>query len=318
MKGIEISVVIPVYNEEECLEELYLRCTKVLNEIKNAYEIIFCDDGSTDNSFSILKKIAEKDKNVKIISFKRNYGQTAALDAGFRMAKGEIIIPMDADLQNDPEDIPLLISELGKGYDMVSGWRKKRKDKFLTKTLPSRIANFIIGGLTGAKIHDYGCTLKAYRKDALAGLTLYGEMHRFIPAYIKWAGGKISEIVVRHHPRRKGRSKYTLKKTTRVLLDLFTVRFLLQYSTKPIYMIGKYGLISIFAGFLSMSWTIIKKIKWGYPLYTDPFFLVAIFFILIGVQVILFGLIGELLMRTYFESQRKYPYLIKEKINMED
>jgi glycosyltransferase involved in cell wall biosynthesis len=310
-----ISVVIPLYDEEKNVPALYEKLLETLDSTGLPHEIIFCDDGSRDNTLKILKEIASKDKSVKVISFTRNFGQTAAMEAGFLHAKGDVIIPMDGDLQNDPSDIPALIAKLAEGCDVVSGWRRQRKDAFFTKTFPSRIANFIISRITKVHIHDYGCTLKAYRSSILKDFRLYGEMHRLIPAYVQWAGGRIAEIEVKHHPRQFGRPKYTLRKSIRVILDLLTVKFLLAYSTKPIYFIGKYGLLFISLGILSFCWTLIKKISWGEPVYTDPFFLIGIFLTFTGIQVVFFGLNTELLMRTYFESQKKFPYLIKEKIN---
>jgi len=311
----EISVVLPVFNEKENLEPLLTETVTVLERIGLPFEIIACDDGSTDGSQHVLKDIAQKDSRIRVLFFSRNFGQTAALDAGFRAAKGSVIIPMDADGQNDPNDIPKLLEMLNQGYDAVSGWRKQRKDPFLTKTLPSRIANKIVSWVTSVNLHDYGCTLKAYRADMLKRIRLYGEMHRLIPAYIGWAGGRVAEVEVNHRPRLKGKSKYNLSRTIRLILDLMTVNFLLGYSTKPLYFMGKYGLLTCGLGFLSLTWTAIKKLIWGLPLYTDPFFLASIFLFLTGFQFLFFGLLAELNMRTYFESQDKTPYVIRETIN---
>ena len=318
VRNISVSVVIPVYNEEASLQELYQEIIAAMDPTGWEYEMIFVDDGSTDGSLEILKQLSEQDKRVKVIVFARNFGQTAALDAGFHQALGDIVVPIDADLQNDPADIPKVVERLiQSGADVVSGYRIKRQDAFWTKTLPSKIANRIISKLTGVYIHDYGCTLKAYKRKVLQRFHLYGEMHRYIPAYIKWAGGRVEEIPVNHRPRKYGRSKYTLKKSVRVLLDLITLRFLLQYSTSPLYFIGRYGLLFITLSILSGSWSFIKRLIWGKPLYTDPFFILTFILFLAGVQIIVTGILAELLMRTYFESQNKRPYIIDRTINLQ-
>ncbi|RTZ61357.1 MAG: glycosyltransferase, partial [Gammaproteobacteria bacterium] len=237
-----ISVVIPVYNEEENLKPLYGELKEVLKSLPYEYEIIFVDDGSTDGSYEILKKLALEDKKVKVIRFRRNYGQTAAMYAGFQYAQGDVIITMDGDLQNDPHDIPKLLEKINEGYDIVSGWRKNRKDPFLTRILPSKIANWIISKVTGVHLHDYGCTLKAYRKEVAKNFRLYGDMHRFLPAVAKSFGAKITEIVVNHRPRIHGRSKYGIGRTVRVILDIFLVKFLNDYLNKPMYVFGSTGL----------------------------------------------------------------------------
>jgi len=312
----EISVVLPVFNEKENIEPLLTETITVLEHLGLPFEIIACDDGSTDGSQLILKDFAQKDSRVKVIFFSRNFGQTAALEAGFKASRGNVIIPMDADGQNDPKDIPKLLQKLDEGYDAVSGWRKARKDPFFTKVLPSRIANKIVSWVTSVHLHDYGCTLKAYRADVLKRVRLYGEMHRLIPAYIGWVGGRVAEVEVNHRPRLKGKSKYNLSRTIRLILDLLTVNFLLGYATKPLYFMGKYGLLTCGLGFLSLTWTAIKKLIWGLPLYTDPFFLASIFLFLAGFQFLFFGLLAELNMRTYFESQNKTPYVIKATMNI--
>ncbi|MBM4388372.1 MAG: glycosyltransferase, partial [Deltaproteobacteria bacterium] len=300
------------------LPHLYEELKKVLSENLIKHEIIFCDDGSSDSSRDILRNLAAKDPCVKVIFFKRNFGQTSAMDALLLYAKGDVIVPMDADLQNNPADIPAMLDKLKEGYDLVSGWRRRRKDSFLTKTLPSRIANYVVSSVTGVRLHDYGCTLKAYRRDVLRDIRLYGEMHRLIPAYVGWAGGKITEMEVNHRPRVYGKSKYNLYKTIKVILDLITVKFLLSYSTKPIYFIGKWGLLSLFMGSCSLVWSAVKRFIFREPFYTDPFFTVGFFLLMIGIVIIFFGLFAELLMRTYFESQGKRPYLVKETVNIED
>lgn len=307
----DVSIVLPVFNEAQSLRPLLAEIHAAMDALNRPYEVICCDDGSTDGSLEVLRELAAQDPRIKVIAFARNFGQTAALDAGFRAARGGIVVPMDADLQNDPSDIPRLLGRLDANTDAVSGWRVNRKDAFWTKTLPSRVANVLVSMVTGVELHDYGCTLKAYRAEVLRDFRLYGEMHRLIPAYVKWAGGRVAEIPVNHRPRRFGRSKYTLAKTMRLLLDLMTVRFLLSYSSKPLYFIGKYGLLTVGLGSLSFLWTMVKKFLWGEPLYTDPFFLASIFLFLAGIQLLLVGLLAELSMRTYFESQHKSPYLVR-------
>ncbi len=312
-----VSIVIPVFNEEQSLPELYDELRTTLDTAPWPYEMIFVDDGSTDGSSAVLQRLAQEDHRVKVIRFVRNYGQTAALDAGFKHAGGTVVVSIDADLQNDPADIPRLVQRLeDEGVDVVSGYRRKRRDDFLRKTLPSRIANIIIGRVTGVRIHDYGCTLKAYRRSVLERINLYGEMHRYIPAYVKWAGGSVMEEPVNHRPRKYGRSKYTLKKAVRVILDLMTVRFILGYFTSPLYFIGRYALLFIALSTLSGTWSLVKRLLWGKPLYTDPFFILTFILFLAGVQILFSGVVAELTMRTYFESQKKPPYMIDRTINI--
>ena len=266
----KISVVVPVYNEEESLPGLQERLTEELGKLERPYEIIYADDGSRDGSLALLRGYAAADPRVRIISFRRNFGQTAAMDAGFRQASGDVVIPMDADLQNDPADIGMLLEYIDEGYDVAKGWRKDRKDKALSRVLPSRIANWLISKTTGVHLHDYGCTLTAYRREVIEPIRLYGEMHRFIPAYAVWAGGRMKEVVVSHHPRAHGQTKYNITRTFRVILDLMTVRFLLGYATKPLYLFGKWGLGLLFAAFLSFVWSLTKKVLWTEPFFTDP------------------------------------------------
>ncbi len=312
----DVSIVLPVFNEAGSLRLLIDEIRSAMDPLGKPYEVICCDDGSTDGSRDLLRQMAAEDPRIKVVAFARNFGQTAALDAGFRAASGAVIVPMDADLQNDPADIPRLLARLDADTDAVSGWRVNRRDAFFTKTLPSRVANVLVSLVTGVQLHDYGCTLKAYRAEVLRDFRLYGEMHRLIPAYVKWAGGRVVEIPVNHRPRRFGRSKYTLTKTVRLLLDLMTVRFLLSYSSKPLYFIGKYGLLTLALGSLSLLWTLFKRFWWGEPLYTDPFFLASVFLFLTGFQFLLVGLLSELQMRTYFESQHKPPYLVRWSANL--
>jgi glycosyltransferase involved in cell wall biosynthesis len=314
----KISVVIPVFNEEGNLAELYNRLKDVLeNDLECPYEIIFVDDGSTDSSFHILSGLAEKDTHLKVIQFQRNFGQTAAIAAGFNFAEGEIIIPMDADLQNDPTDILLLHAKVEEGYDIVSGWRRKRKDAFITRRLPSQIANWIISRITGVYLHDYGCTLKAYRKHVVKNINLYGEMHRFIPAIASWMGVSIGEIEVKHNPRKRGTSKYNLSRTPKVILDLINVKFLLSYSTRPIQIFGGIGMATLFLGGVSFLILIVMKVFMEVDMTGNPFLFLSILFVLLGVQFVSIGLLAELSVRTYHESQGKPIYTIKDVIHFE-
>lgn len=308
-----ISVVIPAYNEKDSIPILYEKLTKVLED---DYEIIFVDDGSDDGTFEVLQKIADKDSRVKVIRFRRNYGQTAAMYAGFQHAKGEIIITMDADLQNDPEDIPALIRKLEEGYDLVSGWRKDRKDPFFSRRLPSMIANWIISKVTGVELHDYGCTLKAYRAEILKELELYGDMHRFLPALTKRHGAKITEVVVRHHPRLYGRSKYGLGRTIRVILDILLVKFLNEYINKPMYVFGSVGFLLLFTGSLVLAYLILIKLFFGEDIGRRPLLVLSVLSILAGIQLISTGIIAELLVRIYYRSKEDKPYIIDRKINL--
>ncbi len=314
----KLSVVIPVYNEEESLPRLHEALRESLEKLDKPWEILFVDDGSRDRSLELLRQMAASDGRIRVISFRRNFGQTAAMDAGFRHARGEVVVPMDADLQNDPSDIGMLLEETEKGFDVVKGWRKNRQDTFVSRTLPSRIANGLISRITGVHLHDYGCTLTAYRREVLEPVRLYGEMHRFIPAYAVWAGGKMKEVVVKHHPRRWGKTKYNLTRTFRVLLDLMTVRFLLGYSTKPLYFFGKWGFGLLGVSLLTFLWSLTKKFLWADPFFTDPFFYMTIFLSLAALQILLIGLTAELNVRIYFESQGKTPYVVKETHNLEE
>ncbi len=309
---VDISVVIPVMNEEGSLEELYSSLKGVLGKLGRSYEIIFIDDGSRDGSFKVLKNLAEKDKDILVIRFRTNFGQTAALSAGFRYAKGNIIITLDADLQNDPEDIPELLRKMEEGYDVVSGWRKERRDKLLTRRIPSFFANKIISKITGVYLHDYGCTLKAYRREIVKNIDLYGQMHRFIPALAKWVGASIGEVEVKHSPRRHGRSKYGLSRTITVILDLITVRFLLSFSTKPIQIFGFLGFISGAIGLIIGIVLVIQRQLFMIPMGNRPMLFLAVLLIFVGMQFISIGLLGEMQVRTYHESQNKPTYVVKE------
>lgn len=322
MEEVEISVVVPVYNEVENLEELHRRLTEELGKLGRSYEIIVVDDGSDDGSYELLKRLAEEDQHLKVIRFRRNFGQTPALSAGFDFARGEIIITMDGDLQNDPSDIGPLIEKLQEGYDLVAGWRADRKDKLLLRKIPSWLANRLIKKSTGIKLHDFGCTLRAYRRDLVRDIKLYGEMHRFIPALAALAGARIAEIKVKHHPRLHGRSKYGISRTIRVLLDLITVNFLLRFATRPIQVFGLVGLISGTIGFFICAYLSIGKLFFPDPhkislLKHMPLLMLGVLLILVGVQFVSMGLLGELIVRTYFESQNKPIYYVREVIGEE-
>jgi len=311
---LNISVIIPLLNEEENIPILYQELTDVLSGTGLEYELIFVDDGSTDRSYSILLDIQKCDDHLIIISFRRNFGQTAALSAGFDHARGDMIITMDADLQNDPRDIPRLIEKLGEGYDLINGWRFDRKDPFINRRLPSIIANWVISTTTHVKLHDYGCTLKAFRKEITQNIRLYGEMHRFIPAIASGLGAAIAEVKVNHRERRFGKSKYGISRTIRVILDLITVKFLLSYSTRPIQVFGLLGFTSGMAGFLIAIVMTIQRQFYGIGIANRPMLLLAILLMFIGLQFVSLGLIAELQSRTYHESQNKPIYVIRKKI----
>ena len=314
---MNISVIIPLLNEEENIPILYQELTDVLSGTGLEYELIFVDDGSTDRSYSILLDIQKCDDHLIIISFRRNFGQTAALSAGFDHARGDMIITMDADLQNDPRDIPRLIEKLGEGYDLINGWRFDRKDPFINRRLPSIIANWVISTTTHVKLHDYGCTLKAFRKEITQNIRLYGEMHRFIPAIASGLGAAIAEVKVNHRERRFGKSKYGISRTIRVILDLITVKFLLSYSTRPIQVFGLLGFTSGMAGFLIAIVMTIQRQFYGIGIANRPMLLLAILLMFIGLQFVSLGLIAELQSRTYHESQNKPIYVIRKKIENE-
>ncbi|OQY44424.1 MAG: glycosyltransferase [Anaerolineaceae bacterium 4572_78] len=317
MKPISsLSLIIPVYNEEDNLSLLHESLVSTLAQIDYDYEIIYVDDGSSDTSFTLLEQLAQQDTKVKVVQFTRNSGQTAAIAAGIDHAGGDAVVFMDADLQNDPTDIPMMLAKLNEGYDVVSGWRKHRQDTWLTRTLPSQLANWLISKITKVHLHDYGCTLKVYRREVLQGYRLYGEMHRFLPAYAAQVGAKIVEVPVKHHPRRYGQSKYGLERTFKVILDLFTVKFLHSYAQKPIYVFGSVGIIFMLSSFLLVSYLLVRKILYGYSLVTNPLLLMSVMFVILGVQSIFMGLIGELLIRTYYESQDKPTYSIGQLLNI--
>ncbi len=307
-----ISIVIPIYNEEENIPILYDKLKNVLNRMDIQYEIIFVDDGSSDNSRKILEDIAAKDKHVKVVEFARNFGQTSAMMAGMDISSGDVIITMDGDLQNDPEDIPRLLEKIHEGYDVVSGWRKNRKDAAISRKIPSKIANWLIGKLTGVKIHDYGCTLKAYRASVVKNVRLYGEMHRFIPAIASMvtATDKIVEIPVKHHPRLYGKSKYGISRTLKVIVDLLFVWFMKKFMQKPIHFFGIGGILLLILGSIAFLYLLAVKLM-GNPIGGRPLLIISVLLILSGLQMITTGIVSEVLMRIYFESQDKKPYTIR-------
>jgi len=309
-----LSVIVPLYFEEKNVEPLYEGIRKALDEIGRSYEIIFVDDGSRDRTPEIIDALAEKDKNLRVIHLRRNFGQTSAMSAGIDHASGEILIPMDGDLQNDPTDIPRLLGKLEEGYDVVSGWRKEREDKFLRRFL-SRFANRLISIISDVRLHDYGCTLKAYRHEVIKDVRLYGEMHRFIPIYAMWQGARVTEIPVRHHPRIHGRSNYGFERTIKVVLDIIVIKFMGAYYHKPIYVFGAFGLFSLLLGFLAALWAFYLKAFKSTSLIQTPLPQVSVLFFVVGVMSILMGLIAEMLVRTYYESQDKKTYIVRDRIN---
>lgn len=308
---MSVSVVIPLYNEEENIKVLHERLKEVLDTLDTEYEIIYVDDGSSDRTLNLLEDIQKADRNVLVLSLRRNFGQTAAFAAGFDFARGDIVITMDGDLQNDPKDIPRLLDAI-KDCDLVSGWRKKRKDTFLTRRLPSMIANWLISKVTGVKLHDYGCSLKAYRRDVVKNLKLYGEMHRFIPAVASWYGVRVAEIETTHHPRLRGKSKYGISRTIKVLLDLVTVKFLQSFSTRPMQFFGPMGMIFGMIGVGISLYLSIEKLFKGVNIGGRPLLLLGALLIIVGVQFVGMGLLGEMLVRVYHESQKKPIYAIKK------
>lgn len=312
-----LSLIIPVYNEEKNLPLLIEAIRTALEPLAYSWELILVDDGSEDNSLKVMAQLVQENpEHLRVVSFRRNFGQTAAIAAGLDYAKGEIIILLDADMQNDPADIPMLLEKLDEGYDLVSGWRKRRKDAYITRTLPSNLANWLISRVTSVPLHDYGCTLKAYRREVLEGFRLYGEMHRFIPVFAYSVGAKITEVPVNHHPRMFGEAKYGLERTIKVVLDLFTVKFLVSYSSKPIYLFGGAGLILITFSSALLLFLGIRRILISTSVLLSPIFPLAIMLLIMGFQSVLMGLIAELLVRTYYESQRKPTYRIRKTINL--
>jgi glycosyltransferase involved in cell wall biosynthesis len=309
-----LSVVVPVFNEEGSVGELARRLTAVLDGTGSTYEVLFVDDGSRDRTLEILREAHRENPRIKVVRFRRNFGQTAALAAGFAFAAGEIVVTMDGDLQNDPADIPRLVAKIGEGFDLVNGWRVQRKDAFLTRRLPSKLANGLISWITGVHLHDYGCTLKAFRHEVVKNVSLYGELHRFIPAIASAMGVEVAEIPVNHFPRTTGKSKYGLFRTVKVLLDLITVKFLLSYSMRPIHIFGLIGLVSGLIGVVLGAWLSFQKLFLHMALANRPMLLLAILLVFIGVQFVTMGLLAELQTRIYHESQNRPTYSIRETI----
>jgi len=308
----DVSVVVPIYNEVESLPHLIEAIASSLNPTGLNYELICVDDGSQDGSAELIKKLARTHSHLRAIILRRNYGQTAAMAAGFNHSRGQAIVTLDGDLQNDPVDIPMLLAKLDEGYDLVTGWRKNRQDAALTRLLPSKIANWLIGEITGVKVHDYGCSLKAYRAELVADLHLYGELHRFLPALAFIEGARITELPVRHHPRRHGRSKYGLGRTSRVVLDLLTIYFMKKFLTRPMHVFGLLGIISTVLGMALGLYLTILKLGFGEDIGNRPLLILAVVLLLTGIQLFCFGLLGELLMRTYHESQGRPIYRVRE------
>src|SRR5688572_8345449 len=312
----ELSLFLPVLDEEENLRPMHAKIQAALDTLGKSAEVIYVDDGSTDRSLEILREIAAEDPRVRVISLRRNYGQTAAMSAGIDAAKGSILIPMDADLQNDPADIKRLLDKLDEGYDVVSGWRKNRQDKLISRKIPSQIANRVISWIGGVPLHDYGCSLKAYRRDVIQDVKLYGEMHRFIPIYASWAGARVTEIPVDHHARTMGKSKYGISRTVKVIFDLMTIKFMASYQTKPIYVFGTFGMIAFLLAAIAGVWAVVLKFD-GVSFILTPLPVITVVMLAISVQFFLMGLLAELLVRTYHESQDKAIYAVRERIGFE-
>ena len=314
----EISIFLPVLNEEPNLRPLHARLDEALVKLGRSAEIIYVDDGSTDGSLTVLRELARLDPRVRVVALRRNYGQTPAMAAGIDAARGEVLIPMDADLQNDPADIARLLEKIDEGYDVVSGWRKNRKDPLVTRKLPSMLANWLISKIGGVPLHDYGCSLKAYRRESLEDVHLYGEMHRFIPIYASWSGARVTEIPVEHHARTMGKSKYGLSRTLKVVFDLMTIKFMASYQTKPLYVFGWVGLLTLLVSLLCAVFAFLMKFA-NWPHHADfvqtPLPVLTMVMLVLGIQFFLMGLLAEMLVRTYHESQAKRIYAVREKIN---
>ena len=312
-KGVYLSIVIPVFNEEKNLQPLYNSLKIVLNKIKKPYEILFVDDGSCDASFAVLEKIQKNDKSVHVIKFRKNFGQTAALDAGFNESEGNIIVSMDADLQNDPQDIPKLLDQMNKDHDVVCGWRYNRKDGFFKKIF-SNFANWLRRLVTGEKIHDSGCSLRAYKKECIEDLDLYGEMHRYVPALLFWKGYKIGEVKVAHNPRKYGKIKYNVIRLMNGFLDLIVVKFWMEYSTRPIYLFGALGLLFGFLGFIIGIYLSMLKLVYGEPIGNRPLLILAVLLIVLGVQFFVFGLMADIMVKIYYKKNENKKYGIEKKL----
>lgn len=311
---MDISVVVPVLNEEESLPHLHQKLTEALAASGYSYEIVIVDDGSTDRSFEIMCQLQHQDPHLRVVRFRRNYGQTAAFTAGFDRARGDVVITIDADLQNDPADIPALMARMAEGYDVVSGWRVDRQDRFLDRRLPSIMANRLIGWSTGVRIHDYGCSLKAYRREVLADVRLYGDLHRFIPALASAAGARVTEIPVRHYARRYGKAKYGLSRTFKVVLDILAVRFLMSFATRPIQIFGFLGLASFLVGTAMLAYLAVVRLFLLQPIGDRPLTLLGILLTMLGVQLVTTGLLAEIVTRTWYESQGKRIYTVREEL----
>lgn len=314
---MKISVVTPIYNEAKNIPILIGEINEVLSGMGNDYEIVCVNDGSKDDSFSVLTTLAKNDSHIKVINFRNNFGQTAALSAGIDNATGDLIVPIDSDLENDPKDIAKLVSKISEGYDVVSGWRENRwKGKFLTRKLPSVCANWLISKITGLPLHDYGCILKVYKREVIEYTNLYGEMHRFIPAYAFWRGAKVAEVKVNQRQRIHGKSNYGFARTFKVVLDLVVIKFLDKYMNKPMHFFGGIGFISLILGLLAGFVAVFLKIVHSRDFVETPLPTFSALLVIVGVQLVVMGIIAEILMRTYYESQNKKPYIIKDKINL--
>jgi glycosyltransferase involved in cell wall biosynthesis len=310
-RRVDLSIVVPVYNEQDSLARLIEEIHAALRPTDRSYEIVLIDDGSTDLSLELLKQLASTDPTLVVVQFRRNFGQTAAMQAGFDHAQGQVVVTMDADLQNDPRDIPLMLERLEQGFDLVAGWRKDRRDRFLSRRLPSILANRLISWTTKVKLHDYGCTLKVMHSDVTKEIRLYGEMHRFIPAIASWMGVKIAEVEVNHRARRFGASKYGIGRTIRVILDLFTVRFIQSYLRRPMQVFGLAGLFCFMAGLLLSAWLAFMRLVYGHPLADRPLLLLGVLLMVVGIQLLSLGLVADIIARTYFESQKKPAYYVR-------
>jgi glycosyltransferase involved in cell wall biosynthesis len=310
-----LSVVVPIYNEEESIPHLYARLSAALGDLGRSYEILAIDDGSRDGSFELLRELARQDGRLRVVRFRRNFGQTAGFAAGFARARGEWVVTIDADLQNDPRDIAMLLAKAESGFDVVSGWRARRQDPFLSRRLPSQLANGLISWSTGVRLHDYGCSLKVYRAEVVKQIDLYGELHRFIPAIASWQGVAVAELPVNHEARKYGKSKYGISRTMRVVLDLITVRFLLSYSTRPMQVFGAFGLLCGSLGGALLAYLGYIRIFFGSPLSDRPLLLLAVLLVVLGVQLLGMGLLGELITRVYYEGRQRPIYVVREELN---
>lgn len=314
----DLSLLVPLYNEEANVAPLLEAIKDAMASLPRSYEVVLVDDGSSDQTPRLLREAASKDARLRVILLRRNFGQTAALAAAIAHAEADVLCPLDADLQNDPNDIPKLLAKLDEGYDVASGWRRRRKDPFFTRILPSRIANGLISFISGVHLHDYGCSLKAYRREVLENVNLVGEMHRFVPILASWQGARVAEVEVNHRPRVAGKSKYGIGRTFKVVLDLITIKFMGSFLTKPIYVFGGAGAGLGFLSALLACYTLWQKLAYGVWVHRNPLFLVAIFFGLVGVQLIMMGLLGELLTRVYFAATKTAPYVVREVIECQD